>query len=315
MKVKKEYGVLAAIIVVLVLYLVFREQEKTHYRLPKLPRVAGTEISKIDISKLDTSIVVTKKDDSWYLTPKAYPANKDKIRDILAIIENLSLTAMVSESKNYNRYDLGNDKKLTVRAWAGEKLRREFEVGKAAPSHRHTFVKLAGDDRVYHAQGNFRSKFDQTAENFRDRTVLSFGLTQIQEVTIAKGQQSIRFVREQLPVDVNMAQKSDTEKTPPPKSETIWQSAGGKKGDQSKLSRLLTVLSNFRCAKYIEDRKKDDFTDPIYTIRLKGTEEYTLSIFAKKDENAKNYPAISSQSDFPFLLSDGQAGKIMQDPD
>jgi len=315
MRVKKEYGILVAVIVVILLYLILRTPDRTRYQLPTLPRLAGTEISKIDISKLDTSIVLTKKDERWYVAPEGYPADKGKIRDMLAIIENLSLTAMVSESKNYNRYDLGKDKKIIVRAWAGEKLRREFDVGKAAPSRRHTFVKLAGDARVYHGQGNFRGKFDQTAENCQDRTVLSFDHAQIQEVTIVKGEQSMRFFRELLPMEASKAQGPNAEKRPPPKPEMVWKNADGKKGDQSKLNRLLMALPNFRCEKYIEGHKKDDFTDPIYTMRLKGAEEYTLSIFAKKDEDAKEYSAISSQSDFPFLISDRQAGKIMQDLD
>jgi hypothetical protein len=315
MKVKKEYGILVAIMVALVLYLALHEREKTHYRLPELPRVAGTEISKIDISKLDTSIVLTKKDDRWYLAPEGYPADKSKIKNMLAIIENLSLTVMVSESKNYTRYDLDTDKKLTVRAWAGEKLRREFEVGKAAPSHRHTFVTLAGDARVYHAQGNFRGKFDQTAENFRDRTVLSFVRTEIGGIHITKGEQSILLSRTEIPVEVSTGQKPDAGEKPSLKPEMLWQSADGKKGDESAIDRLLTALSNLRCQKYVEDRKREDFKDPIYNVKLKGAQEYSLSIFAKPDKKAKSYPAISSQSDFPFLLSDGQAGKIMEEPD
>ena len=77
---------------------------------------------------------------------------------------------------------------------------------------------------------------------------------------------------------------------------------------------LLTPLSNLRCEKYIENRKKADFVNPIYTFKLKGAQKYTLTMFAKIDKDAKSYPAMSSQSDFPFLLTDSQADKIMLDP-
>ena len=315
MKVKKEYSILVAIMVALVLYLVLRDQERTHYRLPKLPNVTGTEISKVEISKADTSTVLMKKDNNWYIDPKGYPADSRKIKDMLATIESLTLTALVSESKNYSRYDLSSDKKITVKAWKGNEVRREFDVGKAAPSYRHTFVKLAGDDRVYHAQGHFRGKFDQAVENLWDRTVLSFQLTEIQEFQITKGGQSMRFARKQLHAEVTDSPKAEAEETPPPKPEIAWQSPDGKKGDESKVNRLLAALSNLRCEKYIEDRKKGDFTDPIYTITLKGAEEYVLSVFAKPGKETKRYPAISSQSDFPFLLTDRQADKIMANPD
>ena len=315
MKVKKEYSILVAVMVALVLYLVLREQEKTHYRLPELSRLAGTEISKIEISRAEGSISLMKKDNRWYIDPRRIPADSRRIKEMLGAIEKLTLTALVSESKNYSRYDLSDDKKLTVRAWAGDNLMREFVVGKTAPSFRHTFVKLAGDDRVYHAQGNFRDKFDRTAEDLSDRTVLSFDHTQIQEITIVKGQQSMRFFGELLPMEASKAQEPDAEKRPPPKPEIVWKNAEGKKGDTSKLTRLIITLSNLRCEKYTEGSEKDDYTDPIYIITLKSTEEYTLSIFARKDEGAKSYPAISSQSDFPFLVSERQAGKIMEEPD
>jgi hypothetical protein len=314
MKVKKEYGVLVAIIVALVLYLVFRDRERAHYRLPELPRVTGTEISKIEISKAEGSIRLIKRDNRWYIDPRGFPADTREVREMLATIENLTLTALVSESKNYSRYDLNTEKKINVKAWAENKLRRELEVGKGAPSFRHTFVKLAGDDRVYHARGNFRGKFGQTVEDLWDRTVLSFERTEIEGIHITKGQQSIHLSRTGIPVEIGTGQKPDAGKKSPPEPKMLWQSADGKEGDQSAINRLLATLSNLRCQKYVEDRKKEDLKDPIYSVTLSGADEYTLSIFAKTDEEAKSYPALSSQSDFPFLLSEGQAKGIMKNP-
>ena len=315
MKVKRQYIILVAVIIALLLYLFLRKSERIRYQLPELPNVAGSEISKIEISKLNTSIILSKQDKRWFITPQGYPADNGKVKDMLAIIEELTPTALVSESKNYNRYDLSSDKKITVKAWAGDTLRREFEVGKVAPSFRHTFIKLAGDDRVYHARKNFRRKFDQTVENLWDRTVLSFDRNEIQEVEITKGKQSILFGRKQIPVEVSAGQKGVDESQPPHKPETAWESADGEKGDESKLNNLLTTLSNLRCKRYIENRKKDDFTNPLYTMRLKGMQEYTLAIFAKTDKATKSRPAVSSQSDFPFLLADRQADNIMRDPE
>jgi len=56
--------------------------------------------------------------------------------------------------------------------------------------------------------------------------------------------------------------------------------------------------------------KKDDLKNPTYAVALKGDKEYSLSIFAKKDKDAKTYPAISSENDYPFLLSGSQVESI-----
>jgi hypothetical protein len=316
MKIKKEYYILFAIILILALYLLFRDRDKTHYQIPKVPTITKKDITKIEISKKpDTSIVLNKKDERWHIAPQGYPADDNKVKPMLDVIENLTLTAMVSESKNYERYDLNDDKKIIIKAWAGEALKRKLEVGKAASSYRHTFVKLTGDHRVYHARENFRGKFDQNVDNLRDKMVLAFDKAQIQEIHITKGEKSIVFGRQQVPVEVSADEKSEPESQQPPKTETVWKSADGKEGDDSKLSRLIGTLSNLRCDNYIDGSKKEDYKEPIYSLQLKGEKDYTLSIFPKTDKDAKNHPAISSENDYPFLLPDHRIKSIMQNPD
>lgn len=314
MKIKKEYFILVAIILSIALYLILRNPDRTHYKLPKVPHVAKTDISKIEISKPDTTIVLKRKDKKWYIAPEGYLANTDEVEKMLDSIEKLFVTTLVSESKNYSLYDLDDDHKITVKAWAGEALRREFNVGKTASSYQHTFLKLSGDDRVYHARGNFRSNFDQTVESLRDKTVLSFNRSEIQEIQIAKGKEVIAFNRTQVPGKVSTGKEDDADSQPEAESKTVWQTADGKEGDETKLNRLLNTLSNLRCEKYIDNQKKEDFTDPVYTFQLKGAQEYDLSIFAKKDKSSKSYPAVSSENDYPFLLPEWQTKSLMTNP-
>lgn len=316
MKIKKEYYMLFAIILVLALYLLFRDRDKTHYQIPEISTIAKKDITKIEISKKpDTSIVLNKKDEKWQIAPQGFPADDKVVKPMLDVFENLILTALVSESKNYERYDLNDDKKIIIKAWSGEALKREIEVGKAASSYRHTFVKLTGDHRVYHARENFRGKFDLTQDALRDKVVLSFDKKEIQEIHITKGEQSMTIGKKQAPVEVSTGQKPDAQGEQPPKAEIAWQSDDGKEGDDSKMNSLIGTLSNLRCQNYLDDRKKDDFKESIYTIQLKGAKDYTLSIFPKTDKEAKNYPATSSENDYPFLLTDSQANNIMKNPD
>jgi hypothetical protein len=315
MKLQKEYGILIAIIIALLLYLFVRNPDRTHYRLPEIPEVSKADISKIEISKKDSSIVLKKREQSWHIASREYRADSNKVKNMLDTIEKLVLTALVSESKNYDRYDLTDDKKITVRAWSGDKLSREFEVGKPATSYRHTFVKLTGDDRVYHARENFRSRFDQTVDTLRDKTVLSFDKIDIQEIVISKGDQSMTFARAQIPAKVNTTKETQAESPPSTKTASVWQNDVGKNGDESKLNSLLSALSNLSCETYIDGKKKEDFIDPIYTVQLKGAQSYSLSLFAKKEKDTKSYPAISSESNYPFLLRESQGDSIMKKPD
>ena len=315
MNVKKEYLILVVLIVGLSLYLVLHKRDKSHYQLPELPKVVKKDISKVEISKNDKTIVLNKKDNVWHIMPQGYPADASQVESMLDVIEKLSLTALVSESKDYERYNLDKDNKVMVKVWSGDTLSREFDIGKAATTFQHTFVKLGNDDRVYQARGNFRSKFDLNVDNLRDKIVLAFDPKDIQEMRISKGEKSIVFSRQQTAHEITGSEEKKAQSSQDATEEVTWQSDDGERGDESQLNRVLTTLSQLRCEKYLDDRKKEDLADPIYVIDLKGIKEYSLSVFAKIDETSNNYPATSSDNDYPFLLPSWQAKDLMKNPE
>jgi signal recognition particle subunit SEC65 len=311
MKIKKEYIILAVIIAALSLYLSQRSTDRTLYQLPDVPKISNSDITKIEIDKKSTSIAISKKGDSWKIGPKKYPADTLKVKNMLDVMEKLTLTALVSESKSYNRYNLDDDHKITVKTFDKDKLKLELDIGKAASSFRHTFVKIAGDERVFHASGSFRGKFDTTVDDLRDKAVLEFKIKEIGEISITKGKDKMVFSRIQIPGKTKEPETSSS-KTEPLK--TTWQNAAGKKANNSKINRLLTTLSDLSCEKYISDRSKEEFKSPVYTLLLKGSKEYKLSIFEKLNKDNKDYPAISSENSYPFILSGSQVKSIMEDP-
>ncbi len=316
MKIRKEYILLVAIILFLSVYIFLRKPDRTHYQLPKLPEIAAKSINKIEIKGPNGTVALKKKDKVWIIEPKGYPADAAKIKDMLDIADKLTITALVSESKNYERYDLNNEMKVTVKAWEEDTPVRSFDIGKGASSYRHTFIKLAGDDRVYHARGNFRAKFDKTEDELRDKTVLSFEQKQIREIHITKNDQSVIFILKDVPVKAGAAkEKNAEESSPESKIKKAWQTADGKNVDESKVKDLIRTLSKLRCDNYIEEQKKDEFSNPIYSVRLKGAKEYYLSVFNKMAKDAKGHPAISSENSYPFFLSDWKTKDIMKAPE
>jgi hypothetical protein len=308
MKVKKEYIILAVLIVALSLYLVLHKRNRTEYELPALQALSMSDVKKIEIAKPgESAILLERKNDKWGISPQGYPADAGKVSLILDAIGNLTLTALVSESKSYERYGLGGADKIGVKAWTDKGLKRDFEVGKAASSFQHTFVKIAGDDRVFQAREDLRSRFDQTVDSLRDRVVFKFEPSQVESIEVSDKEKTVTFVRKSVPVEVSAGKEG---KTRPTGGEVVWESSEGKT-DEAKLKQFLTSLSALKCKGYIYDRKKGDFKDPVYSIKLKGPEEYTLSVFAKNDKNKNDYPGVSSQSDSPFLLPDYEASRIM----
>ena len=315
MKLKKEYAILFIVILALSLYLILHNPDKISYLLPELPEISKGSITKIEISKPKGPIVLSRTVNGWKLLPQGYPADTDKVKNMLNTIRKLTLTTLVSESKSYDRYGLDDENKISVKAWHGEQLERGFDVGKTASSFRHTFVRIAGDHRVYHARQNFRNEFDQTVDRLRDKVVLSFDKTEIHEIHIIRGRQSMVITRRQIPITVTAGAKEQAKEATAPETEALWQTDDGKTMDESKLNPLLSTLSNLSIDKYITGHEKGEFTDPIFNILLKGPRDYSLSVFTKSDKESENYPAVSSENDYPFELPKRKAVEIMKNPD
>lgn len=317
MKSKKEYIILIAVAVVLVLYLIFHQADRSLYQLPEVTDLSGTEIRKVEINTPDETIKLEKKTGKWVITPQGVPAAAPQIDKIMDIVKNFKLTAMVSESENYSRYRLTEDEKITVKAWADGELARAFDIGKAAPSQRHTFVKLPNDPNVYHARHNFRNRFDQTRDALRDKTVLAVDADVTHAIEIKQADKQVKIARTRAEPEVTVSPDEDEAKEPEKPAETspeqlVWQDARGNEVEESDVADLLNSLSDLKCEQFIDDRQKSDFSDPIYTIKVSGPETHTLSIFNKQSADAKTYPAVSSGSDYPFHLSDQKAKTLMQ---
>lgn len=308
---KKEYFLLFAAIAVLSAYLMLTGRDRTQYELPEIPGVEKKAISKIEVGKKDHQLVLNRADDAWKIGPEKYPADPTKIEAMLDALSGLTLTAMVSESKTYDRFDLTDDKKIQVKGFSGPNPQPviQFGVGKAAATRQHTFVLIPGDDRVYHGRGNFRPAFDADVDGLRDKTIFKIAARDINDVIIHKGGDTLMLSRQ--PIVPEKKDGESGENAGEQKSGFKWVSASGQEADQAELNKLFSDLSDVKCQKFIYDKPKDGFSNPVYTVTVKSDREYTLSVYEKRNPDDGEFPATSSENDSPFLLPKWTAEKIM----
>jgi hypothetical protein len=304
MKINKEWIILVIIILALILYLVLREQDRVRYSLPDIPQISQGEISRLEISKPEAGVVIEKSDDNWIISPQGYLADSFVVESMLESVKRPLITAMVSDSKNYTRYGLDEDKKIVVRLFSEDVLKREMELGETTDSGRYTFIKLTGDHRVYHARDNIRNRFNKDIDELRDKSVLSFSKQDIREMEITKDSDSLVLV---LTEQVQTEEDDD-------KTKTIWQTSEGKEVEESLPEDLLSSLFRLSCREYLYETGKEDLKNPLYTIRLKGVEEYILSIFSGIDDD-EACKATSSENDYAFVLADWRVDKIIEAAD
>lgn len=308
MKIKKEFAILFFIIAVLVFYIYSEKGEKTHYEMPAIEQIQVDDISKINIRKKESEISVMKDNDRWLISDKKYQADNTIIEDMLNKISGLTLTALASESKNYSLYDLDEKNRIDVEVYSGDSLLRKINIGKPASSYRHTFIMLDDDPRVFHAEGNIKNVFDKKVPDLRDKKVMAIS-DDIAELVLKKGNEEIKIMRSEDPVSVNVTEK-EKEEAKPVEAGPKWITSEGQAVKEGEVDEMVHTLSNFLCDEYIEDKTKDDFKSPIFTATLKGVNTYSISLFAKKDNQ---HPAVSSESAYPFLISESKAKKIMKD--
>lgn len=297
----KEYIILGVIIVLLGAYLLLRGGDNTQYDLPALPEAPADQVTKIEIATADQAVQLVREGENWLVGENRYPADASKVSDILAVLEDLQLTALASEAKAYTRYDLTDDKKISVRAWIGDRLVREMAIGKAADTYQHTFVRIGESTNVYHALNNFRRTFDETQDDLRDKTALSFDASDITGIAIVSGEKTLSLSLEQVQAEI--ADTENPEADAPAQPETVWKASDGSTEDTDTIQRLLSQLAYLNCSSYLDGKQKADFTAPSCTITLKGTQDYSLSLF----EGAASYegcPGISSHNDYPFILGE-----------
>jgi hypothetical protein len=319
MKLKKEYLILLLIIAALSAYLLMHSRNQTHYELPRPAQADSQQIDRLVITKNGQGFELNKKDEQWTVGPKAYAADSVKVKNMVKAAVDLTITDLISESGSYERYDLTDDKKIDVQAFAGGKMVRNFSVGKAAPTFQHTFVRLADNPKIYNARGQLNHTFDHTVSNLRDLTVLSFDKEAATEMVIEKGSQTLTLTKKEIQPE-EKAQSSDEEEAEEtkdadaqPQPQPQWQGPDGKPADQSTVQRMVADLSNLKCTAFMEDDAAKQFKEkaPRWTLTLKaGEKNHSLSVFDNPDSEATEIPALSSVGPYAFTISKSREENI-----
>lgn len=327
MKFKKEYIILAVIILSLAVYLAVRSKNPTGFELPQPQAIEKSKINRILIVKGDEKIELAQKDEQWVLEPKGYPADSIKVGNMLDSAAELTLTALVSDSGNYERYDLTDEKRIQVKAFVEGRTAREFDIGRAAPTYQHTFVKLAGDKNVYHARGSIKNTFEHSLDSLRDKTVLSFEKDSMRSLTIQKDGQTVSLARKQVeqaseakeqPADGETAAKQAQAAEPEPTAETKtqWLNAAGEKVEQTAVNGLLSALSGLKCDEFMADEAGKELTQEKWRLTFGGDQkEYSITTFAVSNEEDTTVPAISSATKYAFRLPQARVQTIEQEMD
>ncbi len=315
---KKELIILGIIIVVLFSYLIFKSSDRMHYKVPTIEKLKSETIEKISIRKADNEIILVKKNNKWFIEPKSYPTDIERVNKMVETISNFSLSDLASRSKNYTLYELDNDKGIHVTAFSKDGEIRYFEVGKAANTYSHTFVKLKDDDNIYYARESFRDLFEAKMDDLRNKSVMKVDINEVSDIEIEKDGTKMVFAKkaESAPAVDSKNKSKDT--TPV----YDWVLPDGKKGAKSVIDGILDQITEVICQEYVAESNISTVIaqTPIFTLKVKGRKDYTLTFYPKvgklpgEQDSEEKYPVVSSESPYPFYLASWKAEQIIKNP-
>lgn len=303
---KKEYIILAVAIVALVLHLVLRDSDRTHYDIPEIAKPAKEQVTRLDVRGPSGKLVLKRFDDVWLSQPEGYPIDKGKVGGMLDALSGLDIVSLVSEAESYGQYDLGKDKRVFVEASGGADPLLKLDIGKVASTHRHTYVKLVDDKNVYQVSGNIRRTFDVGIAALRDKKVLVLNRGAVTGITVSSGGESLTLTKISRPVEPVEEGKV------PPQAVTAWITADSTDADGKVVDGILGRVLNLQCDGFPEDDLQIDLSEPTFTLVIHGADSDTLSIYGSSGE--KMFLATSSQYDFPFMLSEWKINQIKKTP-
>lgn len=135
-------------------------------------------------SQANGKIVMTKKDETWYLGEnQQYDALDSEVNILVDALRSYSILQTVSKGGDEVLYGLDDDAKITVSAYQDGNLLTQIDVGKDGVS-RQSYIRMAGENDIHLVSDSFNSVFNVTPDDIRVRTVYSYNTDDITDAAL-----------------------------------------------------------------------------------------------------------------------------------
>jgi hypothetical protein len=273
----------ALIIVGLVLFQTLRERDRVLYELPQIEAFAAADADRVELSRGGRGIIVHRTDAGWVLEPGDFPADGVLMNTLLETLAQIRPTDLISQYGAYGRFELDPESALRVSAYQGEELLRTIDVGKQAGTRQHTYVRLAGDPRVYQARGNLAERFPFGPDALRDKVVLTFEPATVVGIVARSPGEVLALQR--LPAEEDAAPQ--------------WATAAGAAWDAAKVEESLQRMAQLTTFRFADAAPAAGSEVLELTLTTDAGSVHEVRVFGRVDNS---YPATSSGSAYPFLL-------------
>jgi hypothetical protein len=165
---------------------------------PKILSLKQEDISKIAIRKKGGEELDLAKGDAgkWQITaPKPLGADQEAVSSLLSTVSSLSADRLVEDKAgDVNQYGLAQPAlELDVTTKDGKP--QKLFLGDDTPAGSAVFAKLEGDRRVFTIASYNKTSIDKTANDLRDKRLLTVDFDKLSQIELATKKQDIEFGR------------------------------------------------------------------------------------------------------------------------
>ncbi|MYK17564.1 DUF4340 domain-containing protein [Candidatus Poribacteria bacterium] len=304
----KQLLILGAIFVVLAIVVLILEnpfgqneyEKKIETAIPLFPNFNQEQVVKIEIIADGETTTLSKQSDDWVVASMDnYPADSEGISELLSKVAEFKNTQLVSNNpEKQAEFEVDNTGVEAKLMDANGTLSAHLFVGKTTPGFLSSYVRAAGANDVYVAQGYLQSVFNKGDRTWKDRTIFDFNKGIVTQLNISSPEEIVEL-------------RLDADGT--------WQmlkpSASAVKQDE--VDSLLTTLSGLDTDDFAEATDAlgayglDTPESTISAVRNDGT---TATLYIGKEEDGKLY-VKRADTDTVFKLFKSNVDRLIKKAD
>ena len=163
---------------------------------PKIVSIPETEVTQLEFKRRDSAPTIVKRGagNKWEMVaPTSLPVDQDAASGVVNALNPLNSDQLIDEkASNLAAFGLAQPAfELTVTKKDGKT--QEVQIGDEVPTGGDVYVKLAGDPKVYTMSTSTKSSLDKTAQDLRDKRLLTFDQDKLTRVELVAKKQDLEF--------------------------------------------------------------------------------------------------------------------------
>ncbi len=162
---------------------------------PKLADISAGQIKELDLAKRGgPTIKLQRQNGTWQITsPETLPADQDAVSTLVGTLSPVNADGIVEDKpSDLAKFGL-KDPNLTVSVHEANGKTDNLYFGDDVPAGSLVYVRVGTDPKVYTVSSGTKTSLDKSANDLRDKRLLTFNSNQLSRIELVTSKSDIEF--------------------------------------------------------------------------------------------------------------------------